>query len=691
MTNHSATPKQNKAAIMNPKTKYLLHQKTLLVMLLLLSNVSASGPGEVTELKGGEGKMAQKRVSLNSFKLDVDENALNFRSDGDFSEFDEVSSPKLQTSTPSESSTTRAGASKHMSLRGISPVRLKTNSERFDKSPLPTAEVKEGKKGFLSKLQENLTPPRSRLSGKLPTPKLLKPAPTRTSPDTSVEQILSTKCPAHREAFFQIFQRPLYPQVFSNTLCQVAQVATEIQNTPTYQRIQDHIAEWGLIGGWLSPGPKNPNGMLMESVITPAVESRDFQYFLREMAQSLMRSDSSRLDGQYTHELSSHIIAENARLFVARLIGSTSNLPLEMNEAIVGNDQLRVIGTQKEVFFRPGLLRVAAMFAVRFDPNHAAEVFDFFVKKRMPGVWGPTRDELYEIAKVNWIPEERMSEALAARALKYLAIKEAYEKALQICLNSPNESENQSATEADVEQAIGSGDFKEFIKTNNRHHVAGIIRQVLVRGRKDHHLVNRIRASFIGEAPSSSPLTHSASCEDDYASGKTSVASEATPRLSECPRTLEDVLDGALRIIFEYHADYLSRASNLATSKFGIESLQNFFINIYGHQNSYSIVQLCLNLGVSHPQISDFLGEYVYAAFLLTQLKYQEFRSLHYLQKELEELVKRTATSFKRIHFDNIHRDSFEVWKASLQVPVNYDSLSDDEGDYSASDFDERK
>ena len=153
--------------------------------------------------------------------------------------------------------------------------------------------------------------------------------------------------------------------------------------------------EYGLIGLFIPCNSNAVSTTLYEANIKGDMAKEEFQEFLgklREYAEFPEHEDFSVRNKN-----------EAAKMMVAYSLGKASTMSFDDVWKISDAPQ-RTVVTTRDLFYYPGMLQVAALFNHLFDPNRANEFFYQFIKTFYSGVYGPKREDLFGIARIEDIP-----------------------------------------------------------------------------------------------------------------------------------------------------------------------------------------------------------------------------------------------------------------------------------------------
>lgn len=147
-----------------------------------------------------------------------------------------------------------------------------------------------------------------------------------------------------------------------------------------------------------------------------------FPQSLREQIEGLERMASNPAemtiqDAELLELRDPGVIKDLARSNVMCSIGKGSTLDLNNIHKLAEANQ-RVIFTPRDIFYYPGMLKVSLFFNLEFDPSRSNEFFDQFIRTFYAGVFGPCRQDLFYITRIQDIPASVLPDELLMKSLK---------------------------------------------------------------------------------------------------------------------------------------------------------------------------------------------------------------------------------------------------------------------------------
>ncbi len=475
-------------------------------------------------------------------------------------------------------------------------------------------------------------------------------------PETEMSQIEIKKAPSPREntakliqtafphfnqrqlngrlkTYTKIFPSPMSdpnPERYASTIPLVVQLAGEMALDVQYKCLMDTLSEWELIAGFVMDLSENPAVALLDRMNRDSQEDPQFVHLLNEMTAG----DEKALIG----------LREAARRQVVRSVAAASTMPIEASEIAAMGNHLRVMGTQRKIFYHPGLLQVSALVAQSFDGTHAQEIFNLLIRKRLRGVWGPNRNELKQIyrgefvlseealplEKENALKQYEVLQVLSAEAFEL--IKEAFRRGGKAnLLNSMKLTKDLVKTEllarnlksiinscsdddliticALLEEIKREGEeaFRDFIK----------MREIKFRGSSRRRIRDSLPANSIIE-----PVLKRNSIFPRLSFYRQPKPQSSPPETSKkLEKTLDEVVEGSLKIleVLKRREAAISLDRAMAYDKIHLQALRCLFLNIFGCEK----VKLLLFelLALKEGKWLRRGGELVYAAYLLTLQK----------------------------------------------------------------------
>ena len=77
----------------------------------------------------------------------------------------------------------------------------------------------------------------------------------------------------------------------------------------------------------------------------------------------------------------------------------------------------RVLVTPRDIFYYPGMLKLALFFKVEFDGSFATDFFDQFINTFYSGAYGPRRKDLFYITRFEDIPESVLPDSTLSKSV----------------------------------------------------------------------------------------------------------------------------------------------------------------------------------------------------------------------------------------------------------------------------------
>lgn len=464
--------------------------------------------------------------------------------------------------------------------------------------------------------------------------------------------------------YLQVFPMRLTdPGAFNDTLFDVAQWASDIKSTPGYEMISNHLDKLELFQRTIQSGPDNNYVTLGQAIEN---DLKDPEYLSSLIVFSLVNEEEMK---------------DTVRRMTIWTISANSTLDPEDSDKFGGVSYLRLIGSQKFVFYRKEFLRVVTFFAAEFDTTHAPEMLNFFTKHRMRGVWGPTRSELVTILQEhpnNLRPPKELTEnELSPKLMQEVIIAMGLPDAIKdtkkfinrvIASRADNKEleenliEDKTITKDYIKELLLKGDntLSSLIKswtTETLQLVKEAFDGILLDGQSALEQYAKLRTTVMqtraklntaDEAarispPATQPKPQSRmkrvlsnSRIGSFFRRRSSVDSkdaEPTRELfpaigSEQVKTLDDVIETALGIIELFNKKHhpkqepLPEAYKVAAFKIGrIQSLRSLFLDTLDPLKVRSLLSQLMQKSRMNPTLAEYTGEILYAAYLLTLQK----------------------------------------------------------------------
>lgn len=167
----------------------------------------------------------------------------------------------------------------------------------------------------------------------------------------------------------------------------------------------DDGGENDLIGRFMPVSNKDVNSLLYDMRILVDSQDPKFLAFLEQL-----RSYSEYPD-DYDFEVEQK--SESCKVIVVRCLGNGSTIDPKQGEFDkISLAPQRVLMSPRDLFYYPGMLKLSAFFEHLFDKSRSTDFFNQFVTTFYAGVYGPCRKDLYEIVRVQDIPESVIDDGL---------------------------------------------------------------------------------------------------------------------------------------------------------------------------------------------------------------------------------------------------------------------------------------
>lgn len=154
----------------------------------------------------------------------------------------------------------------------------------------------------------------------------------------------------------------------------------------------------------------------MHTDLVKELNTKNFEAHMRKLQQHLIMKKKDELiaSGRINPKSSNDLFVEYDYLdfasiknstdsFVTGLLGKGSTIPFEKIRYI-GEFYDHTLFTARDYVYYPGLAKLAAFFVVEFDYNRADRFFHQFVKSAYSGVYGPRREDLKFITRIEDLP-----------------------------------------------------------------------------------------------------------------------------------------------------------------------------------------------------------------------------------------------------------------------------------------------
>lgn len=193
----------------------------------------------------------------------------------------------------------------------------------------------------------------------------------------------------------------------------------------------------------------------MMAKMLPVFRTREGTRFVHEVIAEDIVSEAFKsflavlFEGK-EEDVSEELVNESIQTLVWRAIGKACSLS-EENVYKLGEAPQRVLLTERDLVYYPGMLRLAALFGEIFDPNRANGFFYQFLRTFYSGVYGPKRRDLNHIARIEDIPARVMSDRLLNGSLGRL---------------NEEETESANASISAIRETYLNPEYRELLMTN---------------------------------------------------------------------------------------------------------------------------------------------------------------------------------------------------------------------------------
>ncbi len=458
--------------------------------------------------------------------------------------------------------------------------------------------------------------------------------PVRENPALVIRKAFPTvsndKLTEYVDAYTAVFPLPMsHPDAgcFADTIPLVVHLAEEMNGPESeYEYVMDKFQEWELIAGFVLDLHGASVKPILDRINRDAQEDEGFNQLLKNLKGDLE-------------------LREAARRQVVRSIAAAGTLSSEASDYAVTGNHLRLLGSQRDIFYHKSLLQVSALVAQSFDGTHAQEIFNFLLRKRMNGVWGPTRKQLLEIYRGpdlldeellpvdterslvgNQILLEKIDAALELVAEAQKKFKIAGEESIFIPLS------RLKLRKDEVRAALEDGTVKKVINTCSPTELFDWSSNLKEMRKETEAPLKDFRKmrNFVAKDMTLSP-TYSRQDTRPILMGKfrailpkfpVLIRQKTDPAITafirDNPKTLDEVINGALKVIGI--TDPTLQIKDFANDPSHVDSLRCLFLNIYSPENAKYLLKRILGLAEGK-WWSERGGELVYAAYLLAKWK----------------------------------------------------------------------
>lgn len=167
----------------------------------------------------------------------------------------------------------------------------------------------------------------------------------------------------------------------------------------------DDGGENDLIGRFMPVSNSNVNSLLYDKRILVDSEAPEFLAFLEQL------QGYSEYPEDYDFGINQK--SEACKVIVVRCLGNASTIDAKKGEFDkISVAPQRVLMGPKNLFYYPGMLKLSAFFEHLFDKSRSTDFFNQFVTTFYAGVYGPRRKDLYDIVRVQDIPDSLIDDGL---------------------------------------------------------------------------------------------------------------------------------------------------------------------------------------------------------------------------------------------------------------------------------------
>lgn len=278
-------------------------------------------------------------------------------------------------------------------------------------------------------------------------------------------------------------------------------------------------------------------------------------------------------------------LKESARSNVMCSIGKGSTIDLS-NIYKIAEYNLRVIFTPRDIFYYPGMLKLSIFFNLEFDPSVSNDFFDQFIRTFYSGVYGPRRQDLFYITRIQDIPEADIPDGMLVRSGELMEGIEVLKSLIEDARSLEQAEQVEELTGA-LKNLEG-----EYAVLNNE--------------------IQAIREMFLDPLKRSRlrlPYTNRQHCYNE---------------LTPIPKTVEDVLEATQMILGTYWADMGLRSGQLSEmyeeiySQENLNYLQSFFMDIFSIQGIQYLFKTFVADFKYDQRLRNHSASFLYAAFIET-------------------------------------------------------------------------